>query len=75
MLGSSERLRPVARREIVHAEVAAGRGTVAERAVPFPFFAPLPEPVTLITDTRATPGQVTEIERDPHPRVRRAART
>jgi DeoR/GlpR family transcriptional regulator of sugar metabolism len=42
---------------------------------PFPFFAPLPGPVTLITDAGATPGQIAAIERDPHLRVRKAVRT
>jgi DeoR family fructose operon transcriptional repressor len=38
-------------------------------AAPFPYFAPLATPVTLITDAEAAPGQLAALERDPRLRV------
>lgn len=43
-------------------------------AAPFPFFAPLTAPTTLVTDAEATPAQIAAAERDPHVRVRVAQR-
>ncbi|MGH3436202.1 MAG: DeoR/GlpR family DNA-binding transcription regulator [Sciscionella sp.] len=39
---------------------------------PFPYFAPLTSPVTLITDADAAPARIAELERDPHLRVQLA---